>query len=99
MSKKNELTRAIYFAGELFDHKHLLGNAAVGQYIDEVAQGRYHSVLPQNIECAEGRSESIRNNDLLHLVLCDVAVFNFDGLELDSGTVVEFMMAKMLDIP
>ena len=29
----------------------------------------------------------------------EVAVFAFDGTELDSGTVVEFMFAKFLDIP
>ena len=29
----------------------------------------------------------------------DLAVFNFDGTELDSGTVVEFMLAKFADIP
>lgn len=28
-----------------------------------------------------------------------VAIFAFDGVELDSGTVVEFMQAKALDIP
>jgi hypothetical protein len=32
-------------------------------------------------------------------VSCDVGVFHFDGPELDSGTVVEYMLAKMLDIP
>ena len=33
------------------------------------------------------------------LVESDVALFAFDGVELDSGTVVEFMAAKMLDKP
>ena len=33
------------------------------------------------------------------LVEAEVAVFAFDGTELDSGTVVEFMFAKFLDIP
>ena len=33
------------------------------------------------------------------LINSDVALFSFDGVELDSGTVVEFMIAKMLDIP
>ena len=33
------------------------------------------------------------------LMRSDVAMFAFDGIELDSGTVVEFMAAKMLDIP
>jgi len=29
----------------------------------------------------------------------DLGLFNFDGADLDSGTVVEFMVAKQLDIP
>lgn len=28
-----------------------------------------------------------------------MALFNFDGAELDSGTVVEFVIAKFADIP
>ena len=28
-----------------------------------------------------------------------MALFNFDGSDLDSGTVVEFVYAKLLDIP
>ena len=30
---------------------------------------------------------------------CDLALFNFDGSELPPGAVVEYMYAKMLDIP
>ena len=41
----------------------------------------------------------IRNQDLKQVMACDLALFNFDGTDLDSGTVVEFMMAKVLDIP
>jgi hypothetical protein len=41
----------------------------------------------------------IRNQDLLQVMTCDLALFNFDGTDLDSGTVVEFMFAKYLDIP
>ena len=33
------------------------------------------------------------------LLESEVAIFAFDGVELDSGTVVEFMFAKFLDIP
>jgi len=33
------------------------------------------------------------------VLACDLAIFNFDGTELDSGTVVEFLYAKTLDIP
>ena len=40
-----------------------------------------------------------RNIDLKEVMACDLGLFNFDGPDLDSGTVVEFMFAKMLDIP
>jgi len=33
------------------------------------------------------------------LLNCDLALFNFDGPELDLGTVVEFLFAKFADIP
>jgi nucleoside 2-deoxyribosyltransferase len=33
------------------------------------------------------------------LLSADVALFHFDGPELDSGTVVEFIFAKFADIP
>ncbi len=56
-------------------------------------------MVPQNLEQATFRAVSIRNQDLKHVMTCDVALFNFDGTDLDSGTVVEYMFAKMLDIP
>ncbi len=88
----------IYFAGELFDHKHLAGNALLAAAI-EAAEPNYECVLPQLMEQPEMRAESIRNHDLLQVLSCDLALFNFDGTELDSGTVVEFMYAKFLDKP
>jgi hypothetical protein len=42
---------------------------------------------------------SIRDSDLLALLKSDLALFHFDGTDLDSGTVVEFMVAKAADIP
>jgi hypothetical protein len=41
----------------------------------------------------------IRNKDIVKLIECDLGLFNFDGTELDAGVVVEFMLAKFLDIP
>jgi nucleoside 2-deoxyribosyltransferase len=90
---------AVYFAGALFDHKDLLGNAMLASYIEQGAPGRYVCVLPQNLEQATARAVDIRNKDLWQVMACDLALFNFDGTELDSGTVVEFMFAKFLDIP
>ncbi len=90
---------SIYFAGDLWSHKDLIGNAILADYIDKVSAGRYQCVLPQNLEQSTNRSVDIRNQDLKQVMTCDMAIFNFDGSELDSGTVVEFMYAKMLDVP
>lgn len=92
-------TLNIYFAGELFDHKHLTGNAILASYINNAGAGKYKVVLPQDIECGTERAGEIRDNDLRLLLESDLALFNFDGTDLDSGTVAEFMFAKMLDIP
>jgi nucleoside 2-deoxyribosyltransferase len=89
----------IYFAGALFNHKDLTGNALLASFIEQASGGRYRCVLPQDLEQTTSRAVEIRNQDLLQLMQCDLAIFNFDGTELDSGTVVEFIYAKLLDIP
>ena len=89
----------IYFAGDLFDHKHLIGNAILADYIEKVSGGRYSCVVPQNFEVINNRGVEVRNKDLKAVMECDFGLFNFDGTELDSGTVVEYMFAKLLDIP
>lgn len=89
----------IYFAGELFDHKHLLGNALLAERIESLSNGLYRCVLPQDLEQTDSRAVDIRNQDLIGVATCDMALFNFDGSDLDSGTVVEFVYAKLLDIP
>ena len=89
----------IYFAGELFDHKHLIGNAILASHVERLSDGLYQCVLPQDLEQTGYRSVDIRNQDLIGVATCDLALFNFDGPDLDSGTVVEFVYAKLLDIP
>ena len=91
----------IYFAGDLFDSKDLGGNVMLADAIDELSAGRYQVMLPQNGECevCVRTSQSIRDADFDLLFHCDVIVANFDGPDLDSGTVVEFCFAKMLDMP
>jgi nucleoside 2-deoxyribosyltransferase len=42
---------------------------------------------------------TIRDTDLQALLTCDLALFIYDGAELDAGTVVEYMYAKAADIP
>lgn len=91
--------RTVYFAGELFSSKHLVGNALLAEAIHEVARGRYLCRLPQDFELRGNHPHLIRDKDLRALLECDLAVFNFDGPELDSGTVVEFMVAKFADLP
>lgn len=92
-------TYTIYFAGDLFDHKHLIGNALLANHIELCSNGRYSCIVPQDLEQPTGRGVAIRNNDLRAVMECDLGLFNFDGADLDSGTVAEFMYAKMLDIP
>lgn len=89
----------IYLAGDLWTHKDLIGNALLAKYIKSVSRGRYECVLPQDLEEPVNRSVDIRNVDLKHVMTCDLAIFNFDGSNLDAGTVVEFIYAKMIDIP
>ncbi len=93
------MARKVYFAGELFDHKHLIGNRLLADAINTASAGRYLPVLPQESEPPEHRAQSIRNHDFQMLLECQTAIFNFDGTDLDSGTVVEFVTAKMLDLP
>ena len=92
-------TMNIYHAGDLFDFQHLSGNLLLSNAIWKNSHGFYRTVLPQNTEGNKLRDTSIRNGDLDLVMSCHLALFNFDGTDLDSGTVVEFMIAKMLDIP
>ena len=41
----------------------------------------------------------IRDQDLRAVMECELSLFNFDGSEIPPGAVVEYMYAKMLDIP
>jgi nucleoside 2-deoxyribosyltransferase len=98
--KKKKRSYTVYFGGELFSLKHLIGNAWLAEAIYEKSHGRFRCVLPQDFVHLRGRSgRSIRDCNLRTLVECDLALFNFDGPDLDSGTVVEFMFAKFADIP
>lgn len=99
MSKPLAQTLNIYFAGELFTHKDLAGNAMLAEAIADLSDQRYCSVLPQNFEQRGCSPHEIRDQDLLNLLESDLALFCFDGTELDAGTVVEFMTAKFADIP
>ena len=93
------LTYTFYFGGELFSSKHLLGNAVLAEAIFQRSHGKYQAVLPQNLEQRDTTPHAIRDSDLQALLACDLGLFHYDGPELDSGTVVEFMFAKFADMP
>lgn len=88
-----------FHAGALFNLKELAGNAMMARAILKQSKGRYQAILPQDLEVNRERMTAIRDADLLALLSADVALFHFDGTDLDSGTVVEFMVAKFADIP
>ena len=90
---------SVYFAGDLFNHKDLTGNLLLAKAIERESSERYVCVLPQHLEQSTSRSIDIRNNDLSKIVSADLILVNFDGTELDSGTVIEFLFAKALDVP
>ena len=98
--KKKKRTYTVYLGGELFSLKHLVGNAWLAEAIYEKSHGRFRCLLPQDFFQLRGRSgRAIRDYNLRALVACDLALLNFDGSDLDSGTVVEFMYAKFADVP
>ncbi|EDY84444.1 hypothetical protein VDG1235_4075 [Verrucomicrobiia bacterium DG1235] len=92
-------TKKVYLAGCLFDLRHLAGNAMLGEQIESRSNGRYGVYLPQDYEPESLGAKAIRDSDFEGLLDCQAAVIQYDGTELDSGTVVEFMAAKFADIP
>lgn len=90
--------RTIYLAGELFSVKHLAGNASLADHISALSAGRFRCILPQDLPQGAS-SRALRDQDLRALLACDAALFHYDGLELDSGTVVEYLFAKFADMP
>jgi hypothetical protein len=97
--KKKKRSFTVYLGGELFSLKHLLGNADLAEAIYEKSHGRFRCLLPQDFVWRGRGARAIRDGNLRALIACDLALFNYDGTELDSGTVVEFMLAKFADLP
>ena len=97
--KKKKRSYTVYFASELFTLKHLIGNAYLAEAIYDKSHGKYLCQLPQDFEPRGKTPQAVRDQDIRALIGCDLALFNFDGAELDSGTVIEFMFAKFADIP
>lgn len=97
--KKSKRSYTVYFGGELFSLKHLIGNAWLAEAIYEKSHGKFRCVLPQDFLPPGRSARTIRDYSLRALVACDLALLNFDGPDLDSGTIVEFMLAKFADVP
>jgi hypothetical protein len=76
-----------------------VGNAALADAIAKASNHNFVCVLPQALEEWNLNAQGIRDQDIVTLIGCDLAIFNFDGPELDSGTVAEFLLAKFADIP
>jgi nucleoside 2-deoxyribosyltransferase len=103
VSKEPSLPYTIYAAGGLFTYRELAMNLAMKEAIWQQSAGKYQLILPQS-EQPEGFenpdvSIQIRNTDLWHVMRTDLLLAQFDGLELDAGTVAEYMMAKFLGKP
>ena len=82
MTKESEYR--VYLAGELFDMKHLAGNALLGDAIQKASHNNYSIVLPQDLEIPSLEAKTIRDVDCTALLKCDAAIFQFDGSDLDS---------------
>ena len=93
----------IYSAGGLFTQDELATNVMIKEAVWRLSNGKFQLFLPQSREFQELDQPDIeayiRNTDLLEVVKADILLVRFDGLELDSGTVVEYMMAKFLGKP
>ncbi|OCT47500.1 hypothetical protein CLCR_03661 [Cladophialophora carrionii] len=88
-----------YHAGPLFTIAELHTNALLAQAIQSASSGKFIPILPQDLEQRDLSAHAIRDEDLRALLSCDLALFTYDGAELDAGTVVEYMVAKMADVP
>lgn len=99
------VTYRIYFAGALFDAQQLLGNALLAKAVYKQSAGKYIPVLPQALEqrfqslTYADAYKIIRDQDLHNVVRCDFVLANYNGTDLEPGTVIEVQTAKMLDIP
>lgn len=103
MTGKNGSQYTIYSAGGLFTQDELAMNVLLKEAVGRLSQGKFQLFLPQSRELQEldqpNLEAYLRNTDLLEIIKADIILARFDGLELDSGTVLEFAMAKFLGKP
>ena len=93
----------VYSAGGLFTQDELATNILIKETIWRLSNGKFQLFLPQSRELQELNRPDVeayfRNIDLLGVAKADIILARFDGLELESGTVVEFATAKYLGKP
>jgi nucleoside 2-deoxyribosyltransferase len=93
----------VYSAGGLFTQHELAMNVLMKEAVWRLSNGKFQLILPQSRELQQLDRPDVeaylRNIDLLEVVGADIILAYFDGLELDSGTVVEFATAKNLGKP
>lgn len=89
----------VYAAGGMFTQHELATNILIKEAVWRLSNGKFQLILPQSAELKEINAAYLRNVALLEVVKADIIIARFDGLELDSGTVVEFAMAKSLGKP
>jgi nucleoside 2-deoxyribosyltransferase len=95
----------VYAAGGLFNQHELATNVWIKEAVGRLSNGKFQLALPQSKDLKELDALEeldaayLRNADLLGVVRADAIIARFDGLELDSGTVVEFTLAKSLGKP
>ena len=93
----------VYAAGGIFTQHELATNVFIKDSVWRQSNGKFELVLPQSKELREldrpDLAAYIRNVDLVHVVKSDLFLARFDGLELDAGTLIEFMLAKFLGKP
>lgn len=103
MADQHSTPFSVYTAGEMFTQHDLAGNIRLKEAVWRRSAGRYALVLPQSKEPRDldlpDIAAHIRNLDLRNVMRADLVLARFDGLELDSGTVVEYMLAKQLGKP
>ena len=96
---KSSTKYTYYHAGPLFTIADLSTNVTLSRLIHTLSSQKFTPILPQDLEARSTHPHHIRDQDIRALLSCDLALFTYDGAELDAGTVVEYMVAKMADIP
>jgi nucleoside 2-deoxyribosyltransferase len=93
----------VYTAGGIFTQHDLTTNVHLKKAVWQLSKGKFALILPQSKELRDVEIPDlpayIRNMDLLQVTMADLMISRFDGLELDAGTLIEFMLAKQLGKP